>query len=392
VIRPAQLAILLIWGASASSVLAADEEAYEFVRELRILQDQAVLRGRGTPAQQREEFVKIGARLAEFGPRVWTEPKNARAIVIFVLSGGDPRVLRNLIGRGVAFGIDKQLVLAALAYAERRDDEAIKLLEGLDLNSLDTSIAGHVALVHALLIEKKDPPKASTLLDMARILSSGTVVEEAALRRQTIMEAKAQKFDAFETLASQYFRRFPNSIFASSFRRQFAEEVVAPIYASEPKRLSQLDSMLRGLRENDRHNVCLLIAEEGIAIGNVEMVRFAARMAALKSASPDALRMQLYEAAATMVTEESDKGLVALKSINRSMLGDRDRELLDAANAVALEVRRPPRPVSSADAEPEADAEASPQGEPGETPASSRIARAEEMIADVDKLLNEAIR
>jgi chemotaxis protein MotC len=387
------VAIFLIFGASAP-VLAADEGTapYEVVRELRIFQDRAVLRARETPAQQRKEFEKIGTKLAKFDPGVWTEPKNARAIVIFVLSGGDPHLLRKLIDKGVAFGIDKQLVLAALAYAERRDDDAIKLLEGMDLNSLDKSIAGHIALVHALLIEKKDPPKSLALLDMARILSSGTVVEEAALRRQTIMEAKAQKFDAFETLASQYFRRFPKSIFASSFRRQFAEEVVAPLYGSDAKRLSRLESMFRGLGESDRHKVCLLIAEEGIAKGNVAMVRFAAESAALKSASPDALRIQLYAAAALVVTEKSEEGLVMLRTINRSMLGARDQAVLDAALAVVREVRRPPRPVSSADAEPEAEAKASPEGGPSGPPASSRLARAEEMLAGVDKLLKETGR
>ena len=313
-------------------------------------------------------------------------------MAIFVFSGGDPSVLRNLIANGVAFGVDKQLVLAALAYAERRDDDAIKLLEGLDINSLDMSVAGHVALVHALLIEKKDPTKALALLDMARILSSGTVVEEAALRRQTIMAAKAGEFDAFQRFASQYFRRFATSIFLSSFRQQFAEEVVSLGYASDPKRLAKLDSMLGGLRDAERHRTCLLIAEEGIAVGNVVMVRLAAKKAALKSMSPEALRLKLYEGAASMVTEQSDEGLVALRSINRSMLGGRDQELLDAAVAVAREVRRPPTLVQAADAKPEAKAGEPEQGKPSEAAGSGTIAHAEDAIADVDKLLSEAVR
>ena len=395
-IRPALPAILLLlWVAPEPSALAAtkrDEAPFEIVRALRIFQDEAVLKAKVDSATQREAFAETAVRLAKFGRKVWEEPKNARAIVIFVLSGGDPHVLRNLIARGVSFGVDKQLVLAALAYAERRDDDAIKLLEGLDVNSLDMSVGGHVALVHALLIEKKDPTKALALLDMARILSSGTVVEEAALRRQTIMAAKAGSFDAFGKFSSQYFRRFASSIFASSFRQQFAEEVVSPGYASDPKRLAKLDDMLGGLADPERHRTSLLIAEEGIAAGNVEMVQLAAKKAALKSVSPDALRLKLYEAAASVVTEQSEKGLVALRSINRSMLGGRDQELLDAALAVAREVRRPPMLARASGAKPGEDAEASPQGEPSEASASSRIAHAEEMVAGVDKLLSEAGR
>lgn len=395
-IRAALLAILLLlWAAPVSPVLAAaerDEAPFEIVRALRIFQDEAVLKAKVDSATQRQAFVETAVRLSKFGPRVWEEAKNARAIVIFVLSGGDPRVLRNLIPKGVSFGVDKQLVLAALAYAERRDDDAIKLLDGLDVNSLDMSVAGHVALVHALLIEKKDPTKALALLDMARILSSGTVVEEAALRRQTIMAAKAGRFDAFEKFSSQYFRRFASSIFASSFRQQFAEEVVSPGYAGDPKRLAKLDTMLGELRDAERQRTCLLIAEEGIAVGNVEMVRLAAKKAALKSVSPDALRLKLYEAAASVVTEQSEKGLVALRSINRSMLGGRDQALLDAALAVAREVRRPPMLARAADAKPEVNAGEPEQGKPSEAAGSGRIAHVEDVIAGVDKLLSEAVR
>jgi chemotaxis protein MotC len=396
VIRATLLAIFLIWAAPVSPALAAatrDKAPFEIVRALRIFQDEAVLKAKVDSATQREAFVEAAARLSKFAPGVWEEPKNARAIVIFVLSGGDPRVLRNLIAKGISFGVDKQLVLAALAYAERRDDDAIKLLESLDANSLDMSVGGHVALVHALLIEKKDPPRALALLDMARILSSGTVVEEAALRRQTIMAANAGRFDAFERFSSQYFRRFAISIFASSFRQQFAEEVVAPGYAGDPKRLARLDGMLGGLRDVERHRTCLLIAEAGIAVGNIEMVRLAARRAALKSVSPDALRLKLYEASASVVTKRSEEGLVALRSINRSMLGGRDQVLLDAALAVAREIRRPPAmPAKGADVKPKANAGEPEQGEPTEAAGSARIAHAQEVIAGVDKLLSEAAR
>ena len=394
-IRAAPLAIFLLLGAApVSPVLAAaerDKAPFEIVRALRIFQDEAVLKAQVESAKQRQAIAETAIRLSKFGPRIWEEPRNARAMVIFVFSGGNPRVLRNLIAKGVSFGVDKQLMLAALAYAERRDEDAIKLLEGLDASSLDMSVAGHVALVHALLIEKNDPAKALALLDMARILSSGTVVEEAALRRQTIMAAKAGGFDAFQRFASQYFRRFASSIFVSSFRQQFAEEVVSPGYAGDPKRLAKLDNMLGGLREAERHRTCLLIAEEGIAVGNVEMVRLAAKNAALKGASPDTLRLKLYEAAASVVTEQTEAGLIALKSINRSMLGGRDQALLDAALAVAREVRRPPMLARAADVKPENAGEPE-QGKPSEAAGSGRIARVEGVIADADKLLSEAAR
>ncbi len=94
----------------------------------------------------------------------------------------------------------------------------------------------------------------------------------------------------------------------------------------------------------------------------------------------------------SVVTEQSEIGLVALSSINRSMLGGRDQALLDAALAVAREVRRPPMLARAADAKPEANAGEPEQGKPSEAAGSGRIAHVEDVIAGVDKLLSEAVR
>lgn len=392
-IRAAFLVILVLWAVPAGPVLAGDgwgTRPFELVRELRIFQDQAVLKTENARAEQRERIARIAVQLSEFDPRVWEEPKNARAAVIYVLSGGDPRVLRRLIGARVTLGIDVQLVKAVLAYGEHRDAEATELFDGTDMDALDQSVAGHVALVRALLIAEKDPPKALALLDMARISASGTIVEEAALRREAILAAKTGKLDAFEALSSQYFRRFANSIFAQSLQRQFAEEVVVRGYAGNSERLSKLETVLRGLPEIERREACLMIAEEGIAVANVEMVRFAARIATVEAKLPDAMRLRLFEAAASIVTADSEKGLAELRSIDRSMLDAREEALLDAALAVAREVTRAPLPATGV--EPAVNAEKIVAGKPIDSANSSLIGNAEEAIARVDKLLSEGAK
>jgi chemotaxis protein MotC len=392
-IRAAPLALFALWAVPADPALAAADgwgkKPYELVRELQIFQNGAVLKTKSDRAEQKERIANIAARLSEFDPRVWADPKNARAAVIYVLSGGDPRVLRKLLGAGVALGVDEKLVKAAVAYGERRDSKAIELFDGIDMSALDQSLAGHVALVRALLIAEKDPSKALALLDVARLAASGTIVEEAALRRQAIISAKTNKLDAFESLSSQYLRRFASSIFAQSFQRQFAENVMARGYAPGSERLSRLEAMLRALPESERREACLMIAEEGIAAANVEMVRFAARVAAVgANAKPaDARRLRLFEAAALVVTADSEKGVLALYSIDRSRLDAREEALLDAALAVSREVRRPPLPASGA--EPAAEAQAD---KPVDAAGSSLIKDANEAIAHADQLLTEAAR
>jgi chemotaxis protein MotC len=389
--RAAPLSLLLLLAtppAVAQTTNGSDKKPFELVRELQIFQDQAVLKSKNARAQQTDFIAKVAAQLTKFDASAWADRRNARAAVIYVLSGGDPRVLSKLLGSGAALGVDDQLVKGALAYGERRDTEATQLLDGVDVETLDRSVGGHVALVRALLVAKSDQRKAIALLDRARIIAPGTMVEEAALRRQAILAAKVGDLDAFEALSSQYFRRFASSIFERSFERQFAKEVVSKSYAADAKRLPKLEKLLRGLSEMQRRETCLAIAEEGIAVADVEIVRFAARLAGMdaKAQPLEAIRMLLFEAAAVVATPDHEQGRMALRLVDKSKLGAREEGLLYAATAVADEISRPPSLAQGAE-----QAQA-PAGEQDSSVNSSAISAAQAAIARVDGLLVETSR
>lgn len=389
--RAAPLSLLLLLAtpsAVAQTTNGSDKKPFELVRELQIFQDQAVLKGKNARAQQTDFIAKVAAQLTNFDASAWADRRNARAAVIYVLSGGDPRVLSKLLGSGAILGVDDQLVKGALAYGERRDTEATTLLDDVDLESLDRSVGGHVALVRALLVAKDDPRKAIALLDRARIIAPGTMVEEAALRRQAILAAKVGDLDAFEALSSQYFRRFASSIFERSFERQFAKEVVSKSYAADAKRLPKLEKLVRGLSQMQRRETCLAIAEEGIAVADVEIVRFAARLAGMdaKAQPLDAMRMLLFEAAAVVATPDHEQGRMALRLVDKSKLGAREEGLLYAATAVADEISRPPSLAQGA-----SQAQA-PTGEQDSSASSKAISDAQAAIARVDGLLVETSR
>jgi chemotaxis protein MotC len=389
--RAAPLSLLLLLAtppAVAQTTNGSDKKPFELVRELQIFQDQAVLKSKNARAQQTDLLAKVAAQLTKFDASAWADRRNARAAVIYVLSGGDPRVLSKLLGSGAALGVDDQLVKGALAYGERRDNEATQLLDGVDVETLDRSVGGHVALVRALLVAKSDQRKAIALLDRARIIAPGTMVEEAALRRQAILAAKVGDLDAFEALSSQYFRRFASSIFERSFERQFAKEVVSKSYAADAKRLPKLEKLLRGLSEMQRRETCLAIAEEGIAVADVEIVRFAARLAGMdaKAQPLEAMRMLLFEAAAVVATPDHEQGRMALRLVDKSKLGAREEGLLYAATAVADEISRPPSLAQGAE-----QAQA-PAGEQDSSVNSSAISAAQAAIARVDGLLVETSR
>jgi chemotaxis protein MotC len=153
-------------------------------------------------------------------------------------------------------------------------------------------------------------------------------------------------------LAATYLRRFPKSVYASSFRRQFASDVAARNDADTPERLARLARMLEALEPMERREVHLAMAREALLKGKVALAQFAADAAArlAKEDEPERRRAVLYGAAAAVASEDVEKGVAALASLQRASLEEEDALLLDAARAVAAEVRRMPlRPQSGSE-------------------------------------------
>jgi chemotaxis protein MotC len=373
--------VALAWPALGQTGLG---EPFELVRSLQSLQDQAVRGNTRAYANQRELLGRIAERFDAVDPERWKEPKNARAAVLFVLNGGNLRALQKVIERAKDNGLDEMLLKGVLAYGAGRKDEAAKMLGSVEARSLDASMAGHVAYVQGELVEKKEPAKALILFDDARLLAPGTIVEEAALRREIALLAAAGDGDRYEMLAAQYLRRFPNSIYGGGFRQKFAVAIAHNTSANDPDRLTRLASMLGGVGADERRDVYLTIAKAAIARGKVELARLAAANAVqlAKQDSVERERARLYEGAALIVTDDFDKGVENLRTVERSKLDETETVLLDAALSIASQIRRLP-------AGPEPDSP--PPGEKGasSTGESQVVQRARKAIAKVDQILSE---
>ncbi len=352
-------------------------EPFELVRSMQSLQDQVVRGNTRAHAAQRELLGRIAEQFEAVDAQKWKDPKNARAAVVFVLSGGNARVLQKLIRSGTGADIGEKLLKGALAYGEGRLEEAAELLGGIEARKLDPGMAGHVAYVQGELAAKKEPVKALAHLDDARLLSPGTIVEEAALRRQIALLAAAGRADRYELLATQYLRRFPSSVYAGGFRQQFAAAIAVHTNAGESGRLARLEIMLGGVEQADRREVYLTIAKEAIAKGKVEMAKFAAANAGrlTEESSAERERARLYEGAALVVTEEFDRGVEMLGTVERTKLADTDTALLDAALGIAGQVRRLPD---------------APASEPADVAAGQVLAQARKSVAQVDEILSGA--
>ena len=335
---------MLIMCIGTANAQPADEpvrEPYQMVRSLQMLQDQIARGDLEAHNAQPGLLKRIGESFLKTDTAMWKEPRNSRAAVTFLLSGGAPQVVASLRARNV-LNIDEATVDGAIAYVEGRTDEAKAKLGHIKPRSLPATLGAEIALVQSALVAQNDPKAAIALLDDVRLMMPGTLIEEAALRREIFIVGQDDDFDKFEALAIRYFRRFRHSIYAGNFRQRFATSVARFSFAQRPDRFPRLVAVLDHLDRISQRGLYLLIARTALVRGKTEMAVLAAERASVLSddGSPERLRAHLYHAAARVVTSGHREAIAELEKIDKGKLSDRDMELQTAALAIGLNVRK----------------------------------------------------
>ncbi|MGM4921152.1 chemotaxis protein [Tardiphaga sp. 813_E8_N1_3] len=336
-------ATLLACLGSAHAQPADDQmrEPYQMVRSLQMLQDQIARGDLDAHNSQPALLKRLGENFLKADAAVWKEPRNSRAAVTFLLSGGSPQVVASLRSRNV-LNIDEAIVDGAIAYVEGRTDEAKSKLANIKPRSLPAALGAEIALVQSALVAQDDLKVAIALLDEVRLMMPGTLVEEAALRREIFIVGQDDDFDKFEALAVRYFRRYRHSIYAGNFRQRFALSVARFSFVQRPDRFPRLVAVLDHLDRASQRSLYLLIARTALVRGKTEMTVLAAdRVFALSDDdSAERVRARLYRAAARVATSAHSAAIAELEQIDKAKLSERDVELKTAALAIGLNVRK----------------------------------------------------
>lgn len=347
----ALLANLHLAGAALSE--QPKQQPFEMVRSLQFLQENITLGSQASQAAQQKFLLQMTESFLAADMQAWRDRKNFSAAIIHALSGGDPAVLRGLIRQGAIASEDLPLTEGTLAYAEGRSKDAAGLLLSVDTRLLDPVLGGYVALTQSALVADVDPKRAGQLLDLARLLMPGTLVEEASLRREVTAVVQDGDIEKFERLARQQLTRFRQSLYAAAFRNQFTEALIKLDYSVKSGRLRMIAETLDALPPADRRELYLLIAQRALLAGKTEMARFAADRAAelaMTAGASENIRAELYAAASLIVTDEFDAALQKLKTIDTTKLTREDSQLLENALALATRLREWPQPPPFPDA------------------------------------------
>ncbi len=355
----------------------ADAEPYALVRTLHALQEQIAGGDARAHAAQRGLVAHVAERLAAADPAVWQSERNARAAVAFVLSGGPPALLRRLVALDPRPRLDERLLRGALAYVEGNEALARSQLDGIDPRTLPAGLNAQIALVQAALLTREEPARAAALLGLARLFAPGTLVEEAALRREIAIEGGRGQFDRFEALTALYLRRFGRSVYAADFRRRFEALLLGLDLERDPAKTARVEALLSRFEPEIRRDLFLALA------------RLAASRARELSPgdSPQAERAAFYGAAALVPSVHADEGARALLAFDPARLPPADRRLFEASAELAVQVLEPL--VLPAGPMPRVEIDPPPGREP-DLPGSVALRRAERLLAETDALLDRS--
>jgi len=208
-----------------AAAFADQPKISDLVDELRGIQFKVAQGDKAAYPAELNQLKTIGAAIATAGPETWKTKREADSLIIYILSGGSLADVGLLLKGDAVLESERSLARGALAYVTSHEADAIALLEKTDLTALDARLAGEMAFARSVLETKRDAKAAVSLLDWARLVSPGGLVEEAALRREIALLAEAKDMSRLAVLTRQYVTRFGASLYAADFLRDLAGAV-----------------------------------------------------------------------------------------------------------------------------------------------------------------------
>lgn len=350
-ILSAVLVLVTVATARAQDVDGAARVAlpYELIRSLQSLQEQIAHGNSHAMVAQRSLLARMDADFVAQPAEAWQDPRNARAAVIHLLSGGHPRVMRHLLSLDPAPLIDRNLLEASLAYVEGREEEMLERLADTDPLELPAGLGGHVALVKAAPYIRTDPAKAMRLLQVASLLMPGTLVEEAAIRREVFVAGMMGDVERFRALSIRYLRRFDKSIYAGDFRRRFALALDTLGFVKSEDKFALLVPVLREFDADSQRGLYLRLARSALLAGHLNVARKSTDEALSHAVegTKEAEILKIYLAATRLDPELIAANRDVLWSIDKSVLSQDDLMLLDGVYTVFNSVRQFPEPPAN---------------------------------------------
>lgn len=309
--RPFLIAICLcaMLSASANRLLAEQSEPTSILHELRRAEENVVNGVPGSLEHRARILKSLGSSLRRTETARHGEERVQVGALIFVLSGGDPRTIRNILASMQGDDTLSSLLRGVVHITDKNYAKAQPEIEPVDPRSVPKSIAPQVALVKASLLAPKDLNLALHALDDALLLGQGTIFEQEALRQRSVILLHNGEFETFLRLYYRYRTRFSQSTYSPEFLDRLNGLLASFDYSGAPERIAKVVDLIGKFPPDQRAELQLRLSEHGLRNGNLVFVRGLAEAKLATEDEPSARRNQLalYGLSAEVVLADADE-------------------------------------------------------------------------------------
>lgn len=330
------LAFLFFFASIVAATALERQSPADMVRLLQDVQTQVANGAKGGRETLQALLSEMGAQFAAMDDAQWRDPRNARALALYVMSGGRPDVAQRALAAGMTPQSEQALLRGAAAQAEGRVEEARKNFDSLDPRAFDPALGAHLAFAKANIAS--DQAQARAFLELARLLAPGGLIEEAALRRSVFVAGESGDVESFVDLSRRYSRRFSGSAYFGNFAQGFASSTEKISLARLEANLESIDGVVALLPIEARTASRLDLARRALLDGRNAMAARLSRAALDGLGASDRtgrMRAALYAAASKVGGPQHGAAQNGLAEIVADGLSQDDRNLLMAARAGA---------------------------------------------------------
>ncbi len=341
-VRSAFLAAALAAGAVETRAQDQSLDAYKILRSLQFVQDSLVLGDHSASDLQRYLLDSLDKRLRSADNGTLADTRNADAVFVYVMSGGNPATLNFLAARDTQGYLDARVVNVLQKYLDGRGGQVASSIASLSQEYQGSVIGPYLNLVAGNVNYPTDPTAALIFYDRTRVDAPGTILEEAALRRSIVASTTIKDVDRAFGYSVRYARRFLHSPYASQFADLFVDLAVTSEAGLGHERISEVADLMDPDRAQELY---LRISRLATLKGKFELARYTAEEARklndLLSGNGRKVLPGLYEHLAKVPSSQVSEVVDQLSSMPREGLSQRDQALLDAAQRIGEEIVRP---------------------------------------------------
>lgn len=313
----------------------------EMVRDLNVIQNRMVTGDVTARDQAARQFDLIEKTIAAVEPDEWGTERIQRAVIIYLLCGGAPAGLREIHEAEFDAGKLGPLLGASIEYAEGRDGGVPKPILDIDARHLPPMLGGHLALVQGSALTGENNARAIELFDLARLFMPGSLVEEAALRREIAILDPVRDVGKVSLLSARYVSKYSASPYAPNFWDVLRRATIAdPNFLP---RAPQFEPIFGKGPSGEKAAFYLTVSRLEILAGDFDQARRTLDKAAQEATHPSTVKkIALYRGLLAALSQ--DGGAPALTAEEIARLDKQDSALFGIASSVTtgLAVRAQP--------------------------------------------------